>query len=81
MLEKPDLKAQCPRCGQSNLCAMLQGNTECWCRQLPVLALGVDKAAAQAAACFCQACLAELTAAGDSQQRGKAEQYKPEGTA
>ncbi|MEO5660104.1 MAG: cysteine-rich CWC family protein [Polaromonas sp.] len=57
----------CPRCGAGLRCAMVAGDAECWCVQLPnvmpvpsvppVPALPVNSAAS----CFCPACLKEIT--------------------
>lgn len=71
----------CPRCGQPNQCAVVTGSTDCWCRQQPLLPVALNKTAAQAAVCYCPACLTELTAAGHSQQGAEAQQYKAKGSA
>lgn len=70
----------CPRCGQQNSCGFAQGQTQCWCLQLPTLGAEPGNTAAEATVCYCQACLTELTTAGKGEQSSKAEQYKPEGT-
>lgn len=69
----------CPSCGANNSCGVAQGQAACWCMQLPPLQ--AEQAAAIAATCYCQNCLTELTAAGQAEQSGEAEQYKPESTA
>ena len=69
----------CPRCGASNNCGVAQGQAVCWCMQLPVLKAA--QTAAPAAVCYCQHCLTELTAAGQAEQSGEAQQYKPESSA
>ena len=63
---KPDTSA-CPRCGAGFRCAMMAGDAECWCAQLPQVmpvppVLG-DLALpdGSAAACFCPACLKQIT--------------------
>ena len=71
----------CPRCGKDNRCGFAQGQADCWCMQLPQWTPATINTAANAAVCYCPACLAELTATGERQQGGKAQQYKPEGTA
>lgn len=82
MMNDPQLDASiCPRCGRPNQCAVVSGSTDCWCRQLPLLPRTINKTAAQAAVCYCPGCLAELTAAGDSQQSAEAQQYKAKGSA
>lgn len=79
---EPQVNASiCPRCGRPNQCAVVSGTTDCWCRQLPLLPRAINKTAAEAAVCYCPACLAELTAAGDSQQSAEAQQYKAKGSA
>lgn len=69
----------CPRCGANNSCGFAQGQAACWCMQLPMLSK--EQTAAPAAVCYCQNCLTELTAAGQAEQSGEAQQYKPESTA
>lgn len=85
MSDQPVDTRICPRCGQPNQCAVVTGNTDCWCRQVPLLqttlSAGETKTAATAAVCYCPACLTELTAAGNSQQGTEAQQYKAEGSA
>ncbi|WP_208932966.1 cysteine-rich CWC family protein [Rheinheimera sp. F8] len=81
MLETLTDATICPRCGQPNQCAVVTGSTDCWCRQVPLLPQTISKTAAQAAVCYCPGCLAELTAAGDSQQGAEAQQYKAKGSA
>jgi hypothetical protein len=66
----------CPRCGAQNGCGVAQGQAACWCMQLPPLQN--EQAAVIAAACFCPNCLTELTATGQAEQSGQAQQYKPE---
>ena len=57
----------CPRCGASLRCAMVAGDAECWCVQLPnVMPLPADQAGPaqtgdSAASCFCPACLKQIT--------------------
>ena len=66
----------CPRCGASNSCGFAKGQAACWCMQLPPLQS--EQAATPVTACFCQKCLIELTATGQAEQSGQAQQYKPE---
>lgn len=66
----------CPRCGADNSCGFAQGRAACWCMQLPPLQ--AEQAAATAATCFCRNCLIELSATGQAEQSGEAQQYKPE---
>lgn len=81
MLETQTDATLCPRCGRPNQCAVVTGSTDCWCRQVPLLPLAISKTAAEAAVCYCPECLAELTAAGDSQQGAEAQQYQAKGSA
>ncbi len=69
----------CPRCGANNSCGFAQGQTACWCMQLP--ALNAEQTAASAAVCYCRNCLAELTTAGECQQSAEAQQDKAESSA
>ena len=49
----------CPRCGAGLRCGMLAGDAGCWCAQLPRV-MPVP-AAQKGAACFCPACLKQIT--------------------
>jgi len=52
----------CPRCGAAFECGMAECTPEpCWCTRLPPLA--PDASAAEAAACYCPACLRLLSSA------------------
>lgn len=51
----------CPICGEPNRCAMVEGNADCWCCDIPippeVLARIPEKA--RRVACVCRACVEE----------------------
>ena len=69
-MTSPELKlgntSVCPRCGAGLRCAMLAGDAECWCVQLPNV-MPVPALPEQAlpdsgaASCFCPACLKQIT--------------------
>ena len=70
-MTSPELKlantSVCPRCGAGLRCAMVAGDAECWCVQLPHVmpvpfALPVPVLPDNiAASCFCPACLKQIT--------------------
>jgi predicted RNA-binding Zn-ribbon protein involved in translation (DUF1610 family) len=56
----------CPRCGAGLRCAMVAGDAECWCVQLPQV-MPVPSSTplplqpeGSAASCFCPACLQQI---------------------
>ena len=69
-MTSPELKlantSVCPRCGAGLRCAMVAGDAECWCVQLPnVMPVPARPEPALpdsgAASCFCPACLKQIT--------------------
>ena len=62
---QPDTSV-CPRCGAGLRCAMVAGEAECWCAQMP-LVMPTPEASVEptlpdgsAAACFCFECLRKI---------------------
>ncbi|WP_087463493.1 cysteine-rich CWC family protein [Oleiphilus messinensis] len=48
-----DKSSRCPECGTAVKCDIAAGKSQCWCFELPSIALPSD----QKAACLCKPCL------------------------
>jgi hypothetical protein len=57
--------SSCPRCGAAFRCGMVGGDSECWCVKLPhimpVPSALSSPAGPPEAACYCPACLQQIT--------------------
>ncbi|MCJ7798914.1 MAG: cysteine-rich CWC family protein, partial [Polaromonas sp.] len=54
--------SRCPRCGAGLHCAMVAGDAECWCTQLPmIMPLPSSPPTDSTASCYCPACLKQIT--------------------
>ena len=67
-LVEPKLETStCPRCGAGFRCAIVAGDVQCWCAQLPQVMPVPFAPSTQtlldsgAVACFCPACLKQIT--------------------
>jgi hypothetical protein len=74
-MNNTDPASICPACGAANRCAITRGEAaaSCWCQQQAAI---LPLPAANAASCYCSACLQKLAAQSAAAPRGTINEHK-----